>query len=635
MEGVSLQGAGEMKVFGMSLWTHSEEAADAVVEFVVNRATANGECLVQCLDMLVRNFLPPSCGLPVFIDSFSRRSLMKGLSKDSLMGQKAEHMAKKDVVLQRIHFAIRHIAELVPMTTLHLQRIVLQRMPHRIVDKEWNALYLENMLRLENCFAGEFIGTQMLMAIVDRLVEIDVEIRWEDVVRDDSSKLFIFNMDLDDGFENTDIGAVSLNSNGLENKLKPQPELESKRQSLGAVADKMDVLMTMTFEHLQNCAANGRTSQVFRTLMNSFQSTILDTYKSKFTQFLIFYLCSLAPTTCGADFASLLFDIITCKEQAPSTRISAAAYLASFLARAKFLPLFVVSSFLKRLVEWCVSYMPHLNDKKSSAIVDAGTNGIFFAACQAVLYVLCFRMKRLLEEPEQQYLLWNLPVKQLLNHNLDPLKLCLPSVVEEFVKQAQRVGLVDTLSSVEVNGKAESQLSGTFGGFNQLDMFFPFDPYLLRESDRFIRPIYIFWSMVQPGLPEEEAIQEVEASEVENGDHIVEEPFTGSIVEDAVERKTLYQQTRANGINNKKHEPGCVDTAIHNNIVRDGSMHEEEYSDDIDSFESALNHMSITPVDTVLVMPANLTKLPAKIFPSTTTLHSIPRSFYSSNTLLQ
>ena len=37
-------------------------------------------------------------------------------------------------------------------------------------------------------------------------------------------------------------------------------------------------------------------------------------------------------------------------------------------------------------------------------------------------------------------------------------------------------------------------------GYNPLDSFFPFDPYLLRESSKFIAPLYVNWSDVVDGI---------------------------------------------------------------------------------------------------------------------------------------
>jgi RNA polymerase I-specific transcription initiation factor RRN3 len=45
---------------------------------------------------------------------------------------------------------------------------------------------------------------------------------------------------------------------------------------------------------------------------------------------------------------------------------------------------------------------------------------------------------------------------------------------------------------------AGAQIRGSFGGQSRLDMFSPFNLYLLRQSDRFIRPYFIHWSMVEP-----------------------------------------------------------------------------------------------------------------------------------------
>ena len=86
-------------LLGMSVWTYSYEVVDALLAFVVNLSTANGCFVPDCLDMLVRNFLPPSCGLPSFFDSFTRTGLMMELtSMEKLKLQGAEHLAKKDKV---------------------------------------------------------------------------------------------------------------------------------------------------------------------------------------------------------------------------------------------------------------------------------------------------------------------------------------------------------------------------------------------------------------------------------------------------------------------------------------------------------------------------------------------------------
>ena len=61
----------------------------------------------------------------------------------------------------------------------------------------------------------------------------------------------------------------------------------------------------------------------------------------------------------------------------------------------------------------------------------------------------------------------------------------MPSIVNEFLRQAKDAGLVAAFVDPAAEDAIESDLSRTFGGINRLDTFFPFDPYLLKESDRF------------------------------------------------------------------------------------------------------------------------------------------------------
>ena len=62
--------------------------------------------------------------------------------------------------------------------------------------------------------------------------------------------------------------------------------------------------------------------------------------------------------------------------------------------------------------------------------------------------------------------------------------MCLPTVVVEFLRQAKAARLFMTSESFVFNDLLESDLSKAFGGMDRLDMFFPFDPCLLKKSER-------------------------------------------------------------------------------------------------------------------------------------------------------
>jgi RNA polymerase I-specific transcription initiation factor RRN3 len=556
---------------------------------------------------------------------------MMGLTTlDKLKLEGSEHLAKKDKVLERLHSALVQTVDLVPTAAFRLQHIVVLRMPHRTCEKLWLALYVENMLRLESSSLSSALGGQMLSLIVDRLIEIDVEIRWEDIMREeDSNKVFMFHMNLDDDdILGGDEGYAVIDSSGPGCEAKQQQQTSESRRALlptlDEMADKMDAIMDMTLEHLQTCVQNGHGDLIFETLMRCFQTTILDTYKSKFTQFLIFYMCSLAPATCGNTFANLLCDIFESKARPPNTRMSAAAYLASYLARASYLPLTVVVESMRRLLEWCVSYAQLAEDRRnlSMTTADPVLHGVFYCACQAVMYVLCYRLKDLTEDQRSKRVLRTLPLQELVEHYLKPLTVCLPSVVDEFVKQASIAQLVDCREWSYSRDASSSHAGGSFGGEGRLDMFFPFDPYLLKTSYRFIHPHFIQWSMVElPELYEDFS---------EEDDDFVNQTFS--------EPSSSWEDDSVSDMHEMAIASSIMGTADHT-IAIEEDMGNEEFRDrhgntdvvttrgfDVDSFrngngsfrsaglvESFLDHMSFSPPRELTRMPA---RLPAVLHPS-------------------
>jgi len=57
-------------------------------------------------------------------------------------------------------------------------------------------------------------------------------------------------------------------------------------------------------------------------------------------------------------------------------------------------------------------------------------------------------------------------------------------VVEEFLRQVKAFHLFNVLEFMSSKNTLEMEESKAFGGVERLDMFFPFDPYLLKRSDR-------------------------------------------------------------------------------------------------------------------------------------------------------
>eukprot|EP00897_Mesotaenium_endlicherianum_P000844 jgi/Mesen1/10760/ME000909S10082 len=125
-----------LQLLGISLWVCSNEVMDAVLDFTINLVSANSGCLHLCLDMLVRNFLPPSSGIPTFM-GVSRRGQPAGMAAIAKARErKGEEISRKPEVLKRVQATLGRIAQLVPTAHMRLLPIVLHKMPHKRVEKE-------------------------------------------------------------------------------------------------------------------------------------------------------------------------------------------------------------------------------------------------------------------------------------------------------------------------------------------------------------------------------------------------------------------------------------------------------------------------------------------------------------------
>ncbi|KAL0357315.1 UNVERIFIED_CONTAM: putative protein C36E8.1 [Sesamum calycinum] len=332
--------------------------------------------------------------------------------------------------------------------------------------------------------------------------------------------------------------------------------------------------MVLTFEHLRSCAESGRLVQVFEILLQSFQKTILTAYKSKFAQFVMFYACSLDPENCGRMFADLLLNIFVSSLN-PEWRMSAVSYIASYLARAKFVPVSFVASMLESVVNWCFLYC-----KNQEGDINPKAHKVFYAGCQATMYVLCFRMRQMLAIPRLKSQLCLMRIEDILGHPLKPLQVCLPSIVEEFLRLVKANHVFSLPQSFVEYGMLESDNSRAFGGMERFDMFFPFDPCLLRKCDSYVRPNYVYWSMVRSTYDEDDGEG--------TSDEDVEEAYASR-----------------NGMS----------------IPDDGSRrgYDDEVNSDADEFDYSLDKMSITPRDSSNKFGGRMQRfmqMPSKIRPS-------------------
>jgi RNA polymerase I-specific transcription initiation factor RRN3 len=141
----------------------------------------------------------------------------------------------------------------------------------------------------------------------------------------------------------------------------------------------------------------------FHTLLSIFERTILKTFKSRYTQFLLFWYTSLDPDFSDT-FQGMLANVALFQPNTPAvTRAAAASYIGSFVSRAQF----VSKAGTKQVVAMFCEYLQfHLNEVEATfatspsmqqidALSKAEINTVFYAVCQAVFLIFCFRWRDL------------------------------------------------------------------------------------------------------------------------------------------------------------------------------------------------------------------------------------------------
>jgi len=137
----------------------------------------------------------------------------------------------------------------------------------------------------------------------------------------------------------------------------------------------------------------------FHTLLSIFDRAIIRTFKSRYTQFLIFWYSSLDPEFSDL-FQGMLVEKALLDENLPVvTRIAASSYISSFVSRATFVDKESTRNVVSVLCDFLTSRMDVLDHTLRVGGELTGTYcGMFYAVCQAVFLIFCFRWRDLIED---------------------------------------------------------------------------------------------------------------------------------------------------------------------------------------------------------------------------------------------
>ncbi|KAJ3218433.1 hypothetical protein HK099_005071 [Clydaea vesicula] len=469
-----------------------------------------------------------------------------------------EHDPHQEVISDRIHLLLKKVLFLIPSGPTFVLSILTENFPFKSEDTFTHCSYVKSILRLVEYTPSLHSG--VLNLIIDRLLQIDVEIQVDidDFIQDDLENSG--NTNFEEANSNVDIAE---SEDEIDEEAGDVIQVDTKK-----MVEKLDKILYILFFHIENVnkqqqmlkipksskvnrattpcsntsseeetddAANGPLIELFEIFMGIFQRSVLPTHRSRFTQFLWFYICSLNP-----QFSDLFLGLLISKTFDPCSpevlRLSACSYLASFVSRANYVGLEEVKTCLKLLCNWAINFVEQNENEFNLSIYnnfskknDMGTAtkannlkiqldikkySIFYATVQSILYVFCFRWRNLLDGEQEE-------LNNKCNYNDDGNCLInfeglingrFPPEMRGFQRVLQskfqplKFGIVNSviLESAKVLHKLQVFYCYPYmNDHNKLNAeqeekevaadFFPFDPFSLTNCERFIEGLYVVY----------------------------------------------------------------------------------------------------------------------------------------------
>lgn len=482
------------------------------IRFLVSLASAQSKYIPAILDRLVSNFakLPATLGrLP------------------------GDECTPRPQMFVRLHLAIKTLLRQVPSASGILMKALKFGFPNDLATTRSYIQYQKQLIRLSE-YAKE-LQSEALALIMQRLVGVDVQIQQdlEDLAEESEERLLQRPSSKDGDNEVEDSDESDSDSSSEETSTEDEQRLKELRLKVA----KMDGTLDLLFEYYAPLIEDGshpEENQAYQQMLSHFTTFILPN-RTRHAQFLLFHFAQTS------EEHTTLFTR-RCGELAfvngmPAQRITAIAYLASFIARASHITCHSVRDVVCALSEYLDAIRQRAEPDCRGP--DRRSYAIYYAVAQAILYIFCFRWRDLVVGSatpdvdgddynaddilaEHRDLAWLPGLKETLSRNifsrLNPLKVCSPAIVAEFANIARHVRLFEVLSLIESNKRLRlGQTANYYGSggrhaidigrretawdrktgeaHHQLEAYFPFDPYHLPKSKRWVESDYNEWKL--------------------------------------------------------------------------------------------------------------------------------------------
>ncbi|KAJ2310232.1 DNA independent RNA polymerase I transcription factor [Coemansia sp. RSA 2705] len=503
-------------------------------------------------------------------------------------GARRSDTAEAPLVHDRVHLLVQEIYRTIPTCGSSLVAALSGAWPFRTIKTNVQVLFVRNTLQCLEYAEG--VRRDVLRMVLNHVIQIDVEVQVElDDLESDSEDeaggaevgVFEFEEDANDiKHEKSDKeqdGSDAESESGSESDSDSESvvsegsELGRARFNAKRTVAKLDALLSTLLTWLErHCQPEPEsnemtesTSRLFLVFLDLFDAVILPTFKSRYTQFVVFYLCAKSSEYADVFLGTMVGNVgepvrgVAQDHVSSVAKVAAAAYLGSFVARAQFLSAPIVRSVVGVLIQWANTYLDWYDEQQAqrdadidqqkqrtyaqalsstaSPQVEMERHIVFHAVTQSILYMFCFRWRDLAQtqdggaviESELDNLHWCTELEGLQRvvfSRLNPLRSCAPAVAQQFASVASQTNFMFCYAVLQQNRRSRANSSvdprdntqspgGDPALQTRLDSFFPFDPMALPVSRQFIDGIYLEWRDV--GHESEDEDEDEDAGEQE------------------------------------------------------------------------------------------------------------------------
>ncbi|KAJ1737650.1 DNA independent RNA polymerase I transcription factor [Coemansia sp. RSA 1250] len=515
---------------------------------------------------------------------------MHAMARWFSFGARGRDAAEAGRVHGRVHVLVQEIYRAIPTCGSSLVAALSDAWPFKAAKTNMQVLFVRNALKIIEYAAG--VRREVLRLVLNHVIQIDVEVQIEledlesDSEQGEDGGVFELDEELASGNASND-NSSAVDDSGSDDSDSDDSDSDSIASGMGRArfnakktVGRLDALLSTLLAWLeQQCQPDPHTgelpeaaSRLFLLFLDLFGAIVLPTFKSRYTQFVVFYFCAKHPEYSDVFLGTMVGNIgepvrSAAQDRASSmAKVAAAAYLSSFVARAKFVAGSIVRNVVGVLVQWANAYLDWVEEQAShsdsaqkkmrartysQALGGAGAqtapvaqlqvemerHAVFFAVTQAVLYMFCFRWRDLAQtqdggavvESELDDLRWCAELdglQRVVFSRLNPLRACAPAVAQQFASVASQTNFMFCYAVLQQNRRSNIgdaagapgakaglpiQSIAAAGSAEQqmlqarLDSFFPFDPMALPVSRQFIDSIYLEWQEVGDAVSDEES----------------------------------------------------------------------------------------------------------------------------------